>query len=102
MFINPRLHVGHFHLHWRHNTTFYVAAILKQEHSTYRQGLALRQTRWNNVAEHSSNLSFRKMLQILEITEYTYNHLQLFPHNSSGDVELPLRVKNRRCSRGFN
>ena len=41
------------------------------------------------------------MLQVLGTPGYTCNHLRLLSQNSFEDVELPLQVKNLRCSHGF-
>ena len=38
------------------------------------------------------------MLQTLQVTGYTCNKLRLLSQNILEDVELPVRVENRRCS----
>ena len=40
------------------------------------------------------------MLQTLEVTGYMFNKLRRLSQNSSRDVELPVRLKDRRCSHG--
>ena len=41
------------------------------------------------------------MCHTFEVIVYTYNISRLLSNNSSEDVELPVRVKNLRCSCGF-
>ena len=77
--VKPRLHVGHFYLHWQHNTSD-VARIVKPECCTCSQGQVLQQNRWDNVAEYSYIIficnTFCNMLQILGTRGYTSNRLQ--------------------------
>ena len=42
------------------------------------------------------------MLQTFEVTGYICYRPQLLSHNSSEDVQLPVRVENRRSSRGLS
>ena len=41
------------------------------------------------------------MLKILETPGYICNHLRLLSQDRFDNVELPVRVENRRCSRYF-
>ena len=50
---------------------FHVAEIVKPECCTCNQGQVLRQTRWENVVEYSSNETFDNILQTLKVTGYT-------------------------------
>ena len=55
MIIKPPLHVRHFYSHWQHNTSFFVAEIVKPECCKYGVGQVLQQNHWGNVVEYSSN-----------------------------------------------
>ena len=78
-----------------------IAVIVKQECCRCSQGMVLQQNRWNNVAEYSLNWAFCSIVQILGIPGYVCNRFRLLSQNSFEDVELPVRVENRRCSHGF-
>ena len=73
---------------------FDVAGIVKPEFCSCGQGHGIAGTMLKNIHRI-------KLLQILGIPGYTCNHLRLLSQNSFEDVELPVQVKNRRCSHGF-
>ena len=57
-------------------------------------GQVLQQNYWDNVAEYSSNWSFGKMLQTLQVTGYISNKLEILSRNGPEGVELPVEKKS--------
>ena len=78
---------------------FYSVVIVKEDSCTCGQGQVLQRQVLQWQVRFSQGHA--QVLQALEIIGHTCKHPRLLSQNNSEDVELPVRVENRRCSRGF-
>ena len=94
-----RLHVRYFYSHRQHNTSFSCGRVCETK-TLHLEPVASSATK---SLGHCCRIFIELNFCSIEdtVTGYMSNHFRLLSQNSFVDVELPVRVENRRCSRSL-